>query len=678
MNIFNLKENLNDYYSKKTVNDNHIENLINTNILVDVEYSSQEYLWYDLNEARLNSEHLYYSYSRLCELAEAYNCKSSKYHMNIDLYLLIKRSLGLLSKYYNKNAKQYGNWWYWKIGIPFCYGKICLLIDDVDNNYKDIIEYRIRRYIKSLSCGLTYANMASICRNLYIGGALCYNEKYINEAIKYGAKAFEFKSVWQIKIARLLQKFFIKNKWIPYNITLFAGKEGFYSDGTFIQHTSVPYIGTYGIEILEFSALLYTTNKQTGIKIINEIKSGLAKIIDSYFMSIYRNEIMVTYCGRTIDTCSPTYIASKVYNYVNEIGQATNSLNDNFYFGNFAKLQPNSDKMIYHKNDWRFAVSMCSDRVAKYESFNGQNTQGWYQNLGMTYLYTPSLTYKGYLDTISPYYLPGVTCSHKERKEVLSQQPYFNYTKEDIKNLRSGGCKLTSENISSMLNVCDENVHAKKSWFVMGDHIFCIGTDIHGEEVKTTVYNVPLDFNHGEIVFNNNNVYIENYCTILFNNTEYTLHNNLINIVYIDNDTNNNEYEYVITPLEKNIESNYPYTNIATFKNNDVHAVYDFKKNIYMFNFWNENEVELGDIKIKSEALTAIGVVDLGNSISLQISDITQERSKIKISFKGEFKCPETKVKYVKTGSDIYTVLTVNCKDKLGDSTVLVLQKRSK
>ena len=677
MEFSNLIQNLNKYYSKKS-SDNYIKGFIDSNILINKEYTSEEYLWEDLRDISSNPESLNSSYLRLRVLSESYNCKDSKYYKDSNLFSLIKKSLLLLSRYYNKDSKQYGNWWYWKIGIPFHYGCICLLIGEVDDNYRDIIEYRIRRYIKSPLCNLTYANMASICRNLYIGGAVCNNEKYINEAIKYGSKSFEFKKVCQIKIARWLQRIFIKNRWIPYNISLFSGKEGFYSDGTFIQHTSVPYIGTYGIEILEFGALLYATNKNTGIKIINEIKRGVSKIINSYFMSIYKNEMMVMYCGRTIDTCNPTGIVDKIYKYVNEICSSSATFSDSSYDGDFAHIQPNSDKILYQKGDWRFAVSMCSDRIAKYESFNGQNTHGWYQNLGMTYLYTPNLSYKGYLDMISPYYLPGVTCSDKERKVVLSQQPYFNYTKEDINNLRSGGCLLTHDNISSMLNVCDENVRAKKSWFVMGKHIFCIGTNIQGDGVKTTVYNGPFKFNNGEILYNDDNVYVENYGNILFNNTKYShIEDGEGNIVFIDNNMNNGEYEYVITPLEKDIENNYPFANISTYKDDSVHAIYDFKKNIYMFNFWKEHEVEFGNISIKSEALTAIGIMDLGDSLILDISDITQERSKIKISIKGEFNYFESNVNRIKRCcSNGYTKLTVKCKDKFGEAVTLVLNKK--
>jgi hypothetical protein len=94
---------------------------------------------------------------------------------------------------------------------------------------------------------------------------------------------------------------------------------------------------------------------------------------------------------------------------------------------------------------------MCSDRVAKYESFNNQNTKGWYQNLGMTYLYTPNKSYQRYIDRVSPYFLPGVTCNSYERKIVESKHPRFNYTNKDIDLLRSGSCVVDKHHVNSML-----------------------------------------------------------------------------------------------------------------------------------------------------------------------------------------------------------------------------------
>jgi hypothetical protein len=64
------------------------------------------------------------------------------------------------------------------------------------------------------------------------------------------------------------------------------------------------------------------------------------------------------------------------------------------------------------------------------------------------------------------------------------------------------------------------------------------------------------------------------------------------------------------------------------------------------------------------------------NSLVLNISDITQERSKIKISIKGKFECFESKIKHIKQDFNDYTILTIDCKDKLGETISLVLNKK--
>ena len=60
-----------------------------------------------------------------------------------------------------------------------------------------------------------------------------------------------------------------------------------------------------------------------------------------------------------------------------------------------------------------------------------------------------------------------------------------------------------------------------------------------GTQVKS------LKFNNGEILYNSDNVYVENYGNILFNNTKYShIENGEGEIVFIDNNMNHGEYEY--------------------------------------------------------------------------------------------------------------------------------------
>lgn len=670
-NLIELKRNIFVYFYKDNVDDSHIQSLISTNIL-NGEYSDNiEYLWGDIKELQNNKKltpiHLNESYNRLRIISYGYACKNSKYYQDSSVLNLIIKSLNILSKYYNKNTKIIGNWWEWRIGIPYNYSLICLFTDYIDNNYESAMSRFIKRYINT--CDLTYANLASLCRNIYIAGSILNDNSYINTSINSSIPAFNSKSILQIKTARFLQKLYCRCKWLPYGISMFAGKEGIFKDYSFIQHTSIPYIGTYGIEIIQFAALLYKTNKNTNIKIHNDIQKQLPIWVSAYNKSIYNNEVMVMYCGRSIGEYDVKGAAYNIRKYINEIKESCGILDEiTDEYESVIISQPISDKLIYDYDNWRFVISMCSDRVAKYESFNNQNTKGWYQNLGMTYLYTPNKSYQGYIGRISPYFLPGVTCNSYERKIVESKQPRFNYTNKDIDLLRSGSCIADRYHIASMMQVNDEYVFAKKSWFIIDDKIICIGTDLQGDSLHTTIYN-DSDKIHN---INNRNKYIENIGSII--SKDFDLDDTKEGIIKIDNV--NNSYEYSIIPTKK-VNNEYPYQNLDIYYNNDIHYVYDKNNKVYLANIWKPCHILNNYYDIEVDTMCSIGLKqNNGKNIELNISDICQCNSKINIVLAGEYKCndKDCKVKYFYKHNDVYTKLIINCKDKFGETQRFILE----
>lgn len=317
-NLSTLKQNIFNYFYVESVNDNHIQNLINTNLLNQNDDSN--ILWNDLNELENTKQtpyHLNSSYSRLYEIACGYSCRNSKYYNDESILNLIKKSLNILSKYFNKDTKIVGNWHEWRIGIPYNYSLICLTINYIDDNYKSSLDRFVRKYINGAN-DMTYANLASVCKNLYIYGALIDNDECVDESLKLSIPAYKSKSKIQIKLARYLQNLFIQCKWLPYNISLFSGKEGIYDDYSFLQHTSMPYIGTYGVEIIQFMGLVYKTNKNTNIVISNEIEKELSKWINSYKYSTYNDEMMIMYCGRSINNCDVKGTVVQIDKYIKE------------------------------------------------------------------------------------------------------------------------------------------------------------------------------------------------------------------------------------------------------------------------------------------------------------------------------------------------------------------------
>ena len=261
---------------------------------------------------------------------------------------------------------------------------------------------------------------------------------------------------------------------------------------------------------------------------------------------------------------------------------------------------------------------MCSDRVCKYENFNNQNNTGWHQNLGMHYLYTPGCTFENYVNDNKGkgFLLPGVTCRELVGKKIKnSEQPRFNYTRDDMKHLRSGGCKIDKNAVAAMMQVVDDGLFARKSWFMIDDTIYCIGTALKGEHLFTTIYNGDKEIK----LLDEHTAFIEDFGTVTCKTNELKIKGN---ILYIDN---YHCYEYSITPL-KQIEYNYPYENVTRYYDDLVHMMHSRNndENKYLFNFWKAGNAAIGDVVLESNRdLVSVGLQKLNNgNIYLMISDI--------------------------------------------------------
>lgn len=680
-NYDNLGKNLFNYFHKDIVDDEIIKQLFNN------AKEDKDYLWEDCKE--ITPDNLHKSFKRLVELSDALVCEKSKYYNNENLFNCIVYSINVLSKHFNKNTRLKGNWWYWRIGMPYMYSlvelNLCFYEGPISydyiiyyengyKNFKETIKKFLRNYIPF--CDLTYANLASACRNLYIAGVITENEDWINSALRFSIPAFKGKSPFQIKLARFLQKLYVNCSWLPYTIKMFSGKEGLYEDYSFLQHTSVPYIGTYGVEIIEFASLIFKTSINTGINIPKDIENGIPKWIRAYNIATYNDEMMVMYCGRSIGECSPKGIVKTIDKYIkNILGEDIDWIIKN----DFAMVQSNADKVIYQHDGWRFGISMCSDRVCKYENFNNQNNTGWHQNLGMHYLYTPGCTFEHYVndDKGKGFLLPGVTCQTFIGQKIKnSEQPRFNYTRDDMKHLRSGGCKIDKNAVAAMMQVVDNGMFARKSWFMIDDTIYCIGTALKGEldYLFTTIYNGDKEIK----LLDEHTAFIEDFGTVTCKTNELKIKGNILYIY------NYHCYEYTITPLKQLENYNYPYENVTRYYDQYVHTMHSTNnnENKYLFNFWRAGHVEIGDVTLDSNRdLVSVGLQKFNNGdMYLMISDITQENKNVTITINGKY-LPNsygvTDFKYkniVKDGKD-YTEIKINTKNSFGKNKILFLIK---
>lgn len=356
------------------------------------------------------------------KIAEAIEILSQNYAQNKNysgLTLIEDALKNVYMSYILMDYKLIGNWWEWRIGIPYLLSVSYLMLDDPTQSlvdYKHIINVYVRQFAEYGD--LTYANQASICRNLFLAGIVLNDINYVSDAVTLSVPAYTPANPAKAWVANLLLKIglFLHLKKMP--VWLYRWKEGFYeSDYSFIQHTSVPYVGTYGVELLEFLALLC----ECGYPIPEKIQRNITTLVKVFRLAIYDDQMMLMYCGRSINEVNTKEIALRIKSYIKIIGK-TIDLSKAKWPSTFWIYQPNSARFIYQAPGWRLGIAMSSNTVPTHESFNGQNEFGENYGLGATYLYI-----KGddnyVVNRTNPFKVPGTVervCSGEE-----SRQPFF-------------------------------------------------------------------------------------------------------------------------------------------------------------------------------------------------------------------------------------------------------------
>jgi hyaluronate lyase len=262
--------------------------------------------------------------------------------------------------------------------------------------------------------------------------------------------------------------------------------DGFYTDGSFIQHASTNYtdgsmvkhttnkfIGGfaynngYGLSLLdEYPPTLQMLQISTSYTITNNISNLYAWVYNTFEPVIYKGGAMSMFAGRGVTTIpnehyhgenamedilrissfAPAADAARMQAMVKYWAQS-----DTYYpFLNNCSLPmlpaaeilmtnsvqprgeltgnynfPNSDRMVHLKAGFGFGISMYSSRRFNYESINNENYKGWHQGDGATYLYNTDLSQFGnnYWWTVNPYRLPGTTV---DAQQLLSNSQYSN------------------------------------------------------------------------------------------------------------------------------------------------------------------------------------------------------------------------------------------------------------
>ncbi|MYW68802.1 silent information regulator protein Sir2 [Streptomyces sp. SID8379] len=370
--------------------------------------------------------------------------------------------LGWLHEHYYGDQSQgyYGNWFYWEIGISQHISKTLILL--ADRAPADLI----RTYIASMDAYLrngedgdvdldsrfhTGANLADITTNRILQGALLGSadgEARIRKALTDQLTVFATVDPYALE----------------HGVT-----DGYYADGSFLQHASVAYTGSYGKGLLSRVVQTLKILDGTGFANGGELLPTIHRWVrDGFAPLIFEGWMMESVKGRSVSRTGTGYAdvativeavvdlaslstgapATALAGYVKHVRATSRAALDPTTFVSplsivhytailadasvpAADLNPPArsvafnamDRTVHRRPGYAFSLSRSSSRISTYEYMSGENLMPWFQGAGAHHLYLSGQDQTqafgiDYFTTVSPYGLAGVTAPVELRRTV--------------------------------------------------------------------------------------------------------------------------------------------------------------------------------------------------------------------------------------------------------------------
>nr|WP_311132660.1 polysaccharide lyase family 8 super-sandwich domain-containing protein [Nonomuraea gerenzanensis] len=423
----------------------------------------------------------------------------------------------------DQSAGYYGNWHNWEIGIPTHVSRTLVLLPeglrgDLTATYLPTMDAYLRNG-KNGDVDLdsrfhTGANLADITANRILQGALTADDARVTKAVADQATVFATIDPYRLQ----------------HGVT-----DGYYRDGSFIQHHSVAYTGSYG-------RILLTRVVQT-LKMLEGAVAGGAQdlpgvvyrwITDGFAPLIFEGWLMEIVKGRAASRTSSGYADIGVV--IEAIADLADHVEDALPLRRYLKFLPAADttafvspvsiarytairadatvpaadlnppqrcvafnamdRTVHRRPGYAFALARSSERISKYEYMNGENLMPWFQGDGAYYLYLAGEDQRevfgvDYYTAVSPYRLAGVTAPVEERRTVPELYGRFwyenpghplNFTSSSESqntyvyfpragNAFSGGATLGAYGAAGMVQTDDAAYTAKQAGLLPDDFV---------------------------------------------------------------------------------------------------------------------------------------------------------------------------------------------------------------
>lgn len=526
-----------------------------------------------------------YDARNLRTMAKAYNLPGELYH-NKQLEKDIVNALDwLITKHYNPNVPETGDWYPWEIGGPSAINEVIILM------YNSIPKDKIHRYMEYERNFLPDPHKLGQAK----GGKELLESRGVTQTSTGGNRAMQ-------SVAVIARGIVDQNKeditlaldamFSTFAINDTPGADGFHSDGGFFNHYDIPYNIIYGREGMQEAGKMLKIMGDSPLIKDNEEIALLSDKLERAFMPFYYKGVgyasnagrvaatenihdamvetlaMMTYFLPFLDTYEQARLKSYIKREaladpsnhplesiedISAYGAIYDILNDNavkpLAYKDETFIIPSEDALISRTSNYAFVLAMHSSRVGSYECMNGDNLRGWYTTDGMTYVYDDDSNKYDiqFFRAVDAYNMSGTT-EDSRKMEPCSGQRTENMDKlgkpgrvQDMDWV--GGATNGFEAIAGMdYYNWDESLTAKKSWFVFNNKIVALGADIKSKNkgLHTVLENQILSSS------NKDNIYING----ALQDSRFNYDTNISNIFIDGSKTRGSSVGYaLLTPM---------------------------------------------------------------------------------------------------------------------------------
>lgn len=468
--------------------------------------------------------HVMRTYENIKNIAKAYATPNTKYYKNPEIKKeLIEYLDWLYDNAYHEGLPENGNWWQWELGIPKHLNDIMVLL------YDDVPYEKRMKYLKASQYFQPFAEYSGV------SPSASYSTSP-DKRVSTGGNRIDTSIISFLRGVLMEDKVQVIDgaKAVADVGEYVTTRDGFYKDGSFIQHGNVAYNGTYASVLFDGlgSVLWLATGTQFEVK-DERIDNVYESILNGYKYLFINGGVNDSVSGRATSRDNSSDIsrgkdllsslsllsigAGKEYqdeikSLIKTVALENNSYNTIDKINNkIAKaiirdiINDNSIKTLkvegtkvygamdravsINEKGGKFVLSMHSSRIANYETMNNENVKGWYIGDGMTYVYgTDSATFTEYWPTVDRYHLPGVTNSLRERGDKSGERRGQTTSKAWV----GGSCNGKEAFVGMDMISWNKATEMRKSYFMTDDGAILIAaSNINSKdgEVHTTIDN---------------------------------------------------------------------------------------------------------------------------------------------------------------------------------------------